>query len=156
MTWLKINLHYILNYFWNSSISCGTSGIKAAANLLTNNYNTHLPNISRSKGNQTMKYEQVIKYNNRNIFLQKSCRRWGKELVPDLFLFKKKRKKTLYEAKASCMQLSSDIFGWSSTQQTIKTKSINFRLLILSYAQFAIFGKESGNSFSTTFCVNFF
>ena len=54
------------------------------------------------------------------------------------------------------MQLSSDIFGWSSTQQTIKTKSINFRLLILSYAQFAIFGKESGNSFSTTFCVNFF
>ena len=29
-----------------------------------------LPNISRSKGNQAMKFGQVIKYN-RNIFLQK-------------------------------------------------------------------------------------
>ena len=28
------------------------------------------PNISRSKGNQTMKFGQVIKYNKRNIFLQ--------------------------------------------------------------------------------------
>ena len=31
-----------------------------------------LPNISRSKGNQTMKFGQVIEYNKRNIFLQKS------------------------------------------------------------------------------------
>ena len=30
-----------------------------------------LPNISRSKGNQTMKYGQLIKYN-MNIFLEKS------------------------------------------------------------------------------------
>ena len=28
-----------------------------------------LPNISRSKGNQTMKLEQLITYNKRNIFL---------------------------------------------------------------------------------------
>ena len=31
-----------------------------------------LPNISRSKGNQAMKFGQVIEYNKRNIFLQKS------------------------------------------------------------------------------------
>ena len=30
-----------------------------------------LPNISQSKGNQTMKYGQLIEYNKRNIFLQK-------------------------------------------------------------------------------------
>ena len=31
-----------------------------------------LPNISQSKGNQTMKFGQLIEYN-RNIFLQKLC-----------------------------------------------------------------------------------
>ena len=30
-----------------------------------------LPNISRSKGNQTIKPGQLIEYNKRNIFLQK-------------------------------------------------------------------------------------
>ena len=32
-----------------------------------------LPNISRSKDNQTMKFGQFIEYNMRNIFLEKSC-----------------------------------------------------------------------------------
>ena len=46
-----------------------------------------LPNISRSKGNQAMKFGQVIKYN-RNIFLQKWCRKWGKETSSKaLFIF---------------------------------------------------------------------
>ena len=30
-----------------------------------------LPNISKSKGNQVMKFCQLIEYNERNIFLQK-------------------------------------------------------------------------------------
>ena len=34
-----------------------------------------LLNISQSKGNQTMKFGQLIEYNKINIFLQKSCRR---------------------------------------------------------------------------------
>ena len=38
-----------------------------------------LPNISRSKGNQAMKFGQTIEDNKRNIFLQKSCRKWVKE-----------------------------------------------------------------------------
>ena len=32
-----------------------------------------LPNISKSKGNKTMKFGQLIEYNVKNIFLQKSC-----------------------------------------------------------------------------------
>ena len=47
-----------------------------------------LPNISRSKGNQTLKFGQLIEYNNRNIFLQKSCRKWGRETSSrPLFVF---------------------------------------------------------------------
>ena len=34
-----------------------------------------LPNISQSKGNQAMKFGQLIEYNKRNIFLQKLCRK---------------------------------------------------------------------------------
>ena len=33
------------------------------------------PNISRRKGNQTMKFIQLTEYNKINIFLQKSCRK---------------------------------------------------------------------------------
>ena len=38
-----------------------------------------LSNMSQNKGNQTMKFGQLIEYNKRNIFLQKLCRKWGKE-----------------------------------------------------------------------------
>ena len=36
----------------------------------TNNCNKHIPNISRSKGNQTMKFGQVIEYNKSSVFLK--------------------------------------------------------------------------------------
>ena len=52
---------------------------------------THvLPNISQSKDNQTMKFGQLIEYNKRHIFLQKLCRKWGKETSLRPFFFKKK------------------------------------------------------------------
>ena len=38
-----------------------------------------LLNISQSKGKQTMKFTQLIEYNNKNIFLQKLCQKWGRE-----------------------------------------------------------------------------
>ena len=44
-----------------------------------------LPNISRSKGNQTMKFGQLIEYNMRNIFLEKSFTKCGGETSPRLF-----------------------------------------------------------------------
>ena len=38
-----------------------------------------LPNISRSNGNQTMKYGQLIEYNMRNTFFEKSYTKCGGE-----------------------------------------------------------------------------
>ena len=34
-----------------------------------------LPNISQSKGNHTMKFDQLLEYNKRGIFLQKLCQK---------------------------------------------------------------------------------
>ena len=44
-----------------------------------------LPNISKSKSNQTMKSGQLIEYNMRNIFLQKSYTKCVKETSPRPF-----------------------------------------------------------------------
>ena len=38
-----------------------------------------LPNISRSKGNQAVKFGRLIKYNVKDTFLQNSYRKWGRE-----------------------------------------------------------------------------
>ena len=46
-----------------------------------------LPNISQSKGNQTMRFDQLIEYNKRNIFLKNYVENEARTLVPDLFLF---------------------------------------------------------------------
>ena len=49
-----------------------------------------LPNISQSKGNQTMKFGQLVIHKKRNIFLQKVCRKGDKETSSrPLFIFKK-------------------------------------------------------------------
>ena len=44
-----------------------------------------MPNISRSKVNQTMKFGQLIEYNIRNIILEKSHTRYGEETIPRPF-----------------------------------------------------------------------
>ena len=41
-----------------------------------------LPDISRSKGNQTMRFDQLIKYNMRNIFVEKSYTKYAGEIIP--------------------------------------------------------------------------
>ena len=45
-----------------------------------------LPNISRSKGNQEVKFGQLIECNMRNISLKNSCINVAEKLVPDSFL----------------------------------------------------------------------
>ena len=45
-----------------------------------------LPNIKRSKSNHTMKFDQLIKHNKRNIFLEKHGQNLVRKLVPDTFL----------------------------------------------------------------------
>ena len=49
-----------------------------------------LPNILRSKDNQTMKLGQLMEYINRNIFFKNYAENKADGLVPDLFLFFKK------------------------------------------------------------------
>ena len=41
-----------------------------------------LPNISRSEGNQAMKFGQLIEYNMRNIFVEKSYAKCAGEIIP--------------------------------------------------------------------------
>ena len=50
-----------------------------------------LPDTSKSKVNHTIKFGQLIEYNVRNVFLQKPCWKWGREIsFLRLFLFFKK------------------------------------------------------------------
>ena len=44
-----------------------------------------LPNIPRSKSNQTIKFGQLIEYNMRNIFIEKSYTKYGGEISPRPF-----------------------------------------------------------------------
>ena len=49
-----------------------------------------MPNISRSKDNQTVRLGQLIEYNMRNIFLEKSYTKGGGETIPRVFTKKSK------------------------------------------------------------------
>ena len=54
-----------------------------------------LPNISRTKGNQTRKFGQLIEYNMRNIFLEKLYTECGGETKPKSLSEKSKLSKSL-------------------------------------------------------------
>ena len=56
-----------------------------------------LPNISRSKGNQTIKFDQLIEYNVRNTFVEKSYTKRVGETFPRPFSKKLKRSISLYQ-----------------------------------------------------------
>ena len=59
-----------------------------------------LPNILRSKGNQTIKFGQLIECNMRNIFLEKSYTKCGGETSPRPF---SEKLKLLYTVCFYCM-----------------------------------------------------
>ena len=72
-----------------------------------------LPNILQSKGNQTMKFGQLIIYYKKNkktkiFFFKIHAENETRKPVPDLLLF---FIKALYEVKTKGLQLSSNIFG---------------------------------------------
>ena len=90
-------------FFYQYSISCSSHTIiwweycfgvqqpHAVFSLMTGLIPVHmLTNISTSKNNQAMKLGQLIKYNMRNIFLNKSCTKWSGETIPRLFSKKSK------------------------------------------------------------------
>ena len=60
-------------------------------NLGNKQFQTHaLPNILTSKGNQTMKFGQLIEYNMRNVFLEKSHTKCGGKTISITFSKKSK------------------------------------------------------------------
>ena len=59
--------------------------IYGVTDLTTNNYNTHIVNILGSKGNQTKKFDQLIEYNIRHIFLEKSYTKYIQRTSPRPF-----------------------------------------------------------------------
>ena len=62
--------------FWSSSKNGLIRNVRLTSKLMTSHSGCQtaainkLPNISRSKGKQTMKLGQLIEYNKRNTFLQ--------------------------------------------------------------------------------------
>ena len=68
--------------------------IHDVATWLTSSYNTHI-----AQGKQTLKFCQVIEHNKRNVVLQKSCRKSGKETISKPLSVK------TYEVRASGLQL---------------------------------------------------
>ena len=81
-----------------------------------------LPNISRSKGNQAIKFGRLIKYWVENIFLKNYAENEVGRLIPELFLFFKKE---LYKVKVSGQNLSFNIFWQTSTWTYNKNKLYN-------------------------------
>ena len=57
-----------------------------------------LPNISRSKGNQTIKLGQLLERNIRNIFVEKSHRKYGGEISSRTFSGKLKLKIKIFRS----------------------------------------------------------
>ena len=55
-----------------------------------------LPNISRSKESQTMKFDQLIENSMINIFIEKSYTKCGGEIIPRHFSKKPNLSKVLY------------------------------------------------------------
>ena len=56
-----------------------------------------LPNISRGKGNKTMKFGQFIEHNMRNIFAEKPYTKYCGKIIPRLFSKIFKLSITLYQ-----------------------------------------------------------
>ena len=83
-----------------------------------------LVNILRIKDNQTMKLGQLIEHNKRNIFLQKSCRKLGRETSSrPLFNF---FYKTFMLGKSTWSATQFHYVSQPSNQHTIKTNCLKF------------------------------
>ena len=88
-----------------------------------------LPNISRSKGNKTVKYGKLIEYNMRNILLEKSCTKYGGEtsLRP---LFKKSKLSIPLDQQSETLQFVLIIVKVEIYQNMIKLRCWSLRLTL--------------------------
>ena len=94
-----------------------------------------LPSISRSKGNQAIKFDRSIKYNVTNIFLKTHAENEVRTLVPNLLLF---IEKALYKVKASGQHLIRPRLG-----HTIETSFIKFENVDPEICSILMFWKKS-------------
>ena len=103
-----------------------------------------------SHDNQKMKFGQVIGCNRRNIFLQKECRKWGRETRSRPLLWRQYISIVLpcYRIKRSCIKLHT-----AGPEILLVQRYYWSRDIMLN---FDFFRKESGISFSTTFYIWFF
>ena len=94
--------------------------------MLTNNSNTHTLSISRNKGNQTMKLDQLIEY---IIFLEKSYTKSGGETIPRPF----SKKSKLSESISLSFKQVFFICQGEGCQNIFKTKLVSTPLALTSY-----------------------
>ena len=78
--------------------------------------------ISITKGNQEMKFGQLIEYNMRNVFQKNLSENVAERLAPHLFLI---FKKALCKVKVSGQQFCFKIFGRPPLGDTTKIKLCN-------------------------------
>ena len=113
-----------------------------------------LPNISRSKGNQTMKFHKWIEYN-RNIFLEKiyKIQNVSEKLVPDPFL---KNQYCTY-LWFSSLKFYKVCFYCESKLMTIYRIMLKLRCSLFTFSSCKTFFKKkrSGTSLPTSFSAWF-
>ena len=108
-----------------------------------------LHNIWRSKGNQTMKYGQLIEFNKRNIFRKKLYSRCGERLFSDPFL---KIKNWAYLWINSLKFYTVCLFIVFQVEDYRNILKLSCRsLAFTSYQNF--FKKRSGASLPASFCA---
>ena len=94
-----------------------------ATGWAASNNNTKFSQYLKSKGNQAMKFGQLIEDNGINIFLQKPCRKWDRKTSSrEIFLF---FKIALYKIKASGQHSSFNLFWLTPTGKCNKNKLYN-------------------------------
>ena len=95
-SFLSQDILVFVTTFWSCRKNGLTRKIRSTSKFMTSQPGLQtiaigiLSNISQSKGNQTMKYGQLIEYNKRNNFLQKLCGKCGKKTsCRPFFIFQK-------------------------------------------------------------------
>ena len=89
-----------------------------------------LPNISRSKGNQTMKFGQWIDYNMRNIFFEKLCTKCDGETISRLLYKKPKLSISLINSLKFLYDFIYCLLSWGLSKYIeTKLQSIFFYLI---------------------------
>ena len=75
-----------------------------------------LTNISRSKGNQAIKFGPLIEHNMRNIFLEKSCTKCDRNSIIRPF----SKKSNLSKSLDQYSKVSYSLFLWYAKLRTVK------------------------------------